>query len=483
MRPVSSGSSSVSLFLPLFPILAWTGILILALNSLAAAPQQDNAAQPAASATLSQALSDCAAATQRHDYDAARQAALQATAIDPQNQSAWFCLAWSYHQLGDLPKAEEAYKNLIALSPRHTAAYNNLAGIYRRTGRIDEAIASYRKQIEVAPRGHHACWNLALLLASRGEWAEARDLAAVATELTPNDVNRWQFLGKAQIKTGRTDEARQSFDRALALPHQAMLENNVAYDMADAGIDVDKSWHLISKALEATAPTVCQPEGLYDGDKCTAPLRQMAYMLDTAGWVLYRQGKAKEAEPYLRSSFAITPRSETELHMAVVLAKSDRLDEAVNLFAQARTRPDFDRVDSHETMRELEKAVGGDAELDALLGHVPLAPPLVPAAAKAVALVDGNGKVIDVRAIAPPFPGLAEVAKSLTLPVLSWPGYSIRSIRTIEFQRTGAQWSPSDSYAGETPPPPPCGSIPPRPVLVTQMSTPATPQMGCPGAY
>jgi tetratricopeptide (TPR) repeat protein len=475
MRPVSSRT----FLLFLAPI----GILVLAVHSLAAAPQQDNGARNAPPATLTQALSDSAAAAQRHDYQAGKEAALQATAIDPQNQSAWFYLAWSYDMLRDFPKAEEAYKTLIALNPRHTAAHNNLGNIYRRTGRIEEAIASYRKQIEVAPRGRFACWNLSTILGSQGRWDEARPLAALAAELVPEDVNRWQFLGKAQIKTDRIDEARQSFDRALALPHQPMMDNNVAYDMADAGFDLDKAWQLISKALDAAAPAVCQPEGLSDGDKCTGPLRQLAYLLDTAGWVLYRQGKIKDAEPYLRSSLAISPISETELHVVVVLAKSGRLAEAVDLFAQARSRPGFARVDSQETMRELLQAAGGGAQLDALLERAPLPPSPASVPAKAVALVDSNGKVIDARAVAPAAPGLTEAAKAATLPVLSWPGYSLRSIRTIEFQRTGDRWSPSDSYAGETPPPPPCGSAPQLPTLMTQLSTPSAPSTGCPGAF
>jgi len=474
MRPVSRKTF----------LLAWIGILILAMNSLAAAPQQDNGAGLAAPATLNQALNDSWAALQRHDYEAALQASLKATTIAPQNQLAWFYMARSYDLLGELPKAEAAYKALIAINPRHGSAYNNLGALYRRMGRTDEAIASYRKQIEVDPRSRFASWNLGRVLASRGHWDEARQLAAVAAELAPADVNRWLFLGKAQIKTGRIDEARRSFDRALALPHEAIMENNVAYDLADAGFDLDRSWQLISGALEPAARLVCEPEGMSGGDKCTAQLRQIAFMLDTAGWVLYRQGKTKAAEPYLRSSFAITPRGETELHMVIVLAKSGRLEEAVNVFAQARARPNFDRVDSRETIRELVKAAGGDVELDTLLGHAVLPPPPPIIQAKAIALVDGNGKVIEARAVAPAPPGLADVAKSLTLPVLSWPGYSIRSIRTIEFQRAGDQWSPSESYVGETPPPPPCGSAsqPLLPTLVTQESTSPAQSRNCPGA-
>jgi hypothetical protein len=298
-------------------------------------------------------------------------------------------------------------------------------------------------------------------------------------------VRRWHILGRTQVKTGRIDEARQSFDRALAIPHEPMIDNNIAWEMADAGFDLDKSWQLVSGALEKTARPACEPEGLSGADECTEQLRQLALVLDTAGWVLYRQGKFKEAEPYLRSSFAITPGGEHELHLAALLAKSGHLEEAVTVLAQARTRPYFDRVDSDETIRELRKAAGGVAELDALLARAAPPPLPQPVQAKVVALVDGKGKVINARAVTSAFPGLADVAMSLTLPVLSWPGYSIRSIRTIEFQRIGDQWSPLESWVGQTSPPLPCGSVrlPLLPVLVTQLSTPVASSQGCPGAY
>jgi tetratricopeptide (TPR) repeat protein len=469
-----------------FLFLAQIGILILTLSSLAVGQQLDEKLMPKPEAirqavAASQAANDGWAAIQRKDYEAARQAFLKATTLNPQNDFAWANLAWSYEKLGQLSEAESAYKSAMAANPRSPMAYNNLGQIYKRRGQTSEAIAMYHKQIEVAPRHSYAFWNLGLALASRGQWDEARQAAQVATEITPLEANRWFLLGKTQAKEGRIGEARHSFDRTLALPHQPMMENDVAYEMADAGFDLDKSWQLVSGALENTARPVCEPKGLSDGDECTAQLRQMAYMLDTAGWVFYRQGKLKEAEPYLRSAFVITPNAEGALHIVSLLAKSGRLDEATTAFAQARARPDFVRVDSRETLRDLVKAVGGDAELDARLERVPtpLSPLLVQA--KAIVLVDGNGKVIDARPVEPAPPGLANVAASLTLPALSWAGHSLRSVRTVEFQRTGDQWSPSQSYAGETPPPPPCGSVPEPLIQLTQQSKPAR-SGGCPGA-
>ena len=74
-------------------------------------------------------------------------------------------------------------------------------------GRADESIASYRNQVEIDPRNRYATSNLSRALASRGQWEEALPLAAVAAEVMPEDVKRWHFLGRTQIKTGHIGKA------------------------------------------------------------------------------------------------------------------------------------------------------------------------------------------------------------------------------------------------------------------------------------
>jgi hypothetical protein len=206
-------------------------------------------------------------------------------------------------------------------------------------------------------------------------------------------------------------------------------------------------------------------------------------MLDTAGWVLYRQGKIAEAEPYIRSSFAVTPRGEIELHMVVVLTKLGRLEEAARIFAEVRTHPNFDLADSRETLRELAKAAGGAAELDALLERVPHSIPEGLAQAKVIAMVDGNGKVAGIEALDSALAGVAEAAKSMSLTALSWPGHSLRSIRSIEFLSVDGRWTPAQSYVGTTPPPPPCGIVPQPRLLVTRDTGSAALSGGCPADF
>jgi tetratricopeptide (TPR) repeat protein len=402
---------------------------------------------------VNQLLQDGYAALQRKDWNAARDVSLKATALAPRNPLGWSYLAKAYQNLAELPKAVEAYQTVIELRPEDHYAYNNLGNCYRRLGRIDEALAMFHRQLEVTPRDRYATYNLALALGSQGGWEEALPWASMAAEVAPQEISRWTFLGKAQIRTGHSEEARHSFDRALALPHDAMAENNVAYALGDAGIDLDKSWRLISQALEAKQRAVCEPASLADGDKCTEKLRSLSFMLDTAGWILYRQGNIKDAEAYLQAAFAITPDSANQLHLAVVLARTNRLDQAVRFFAQAHVRSDFARADASETIRELAKAAGGETELDALVSRVTVQEaPRVDA--KAIALVDASGAVIDFQA----FPGVDQMVKSMKLAPTAWPGMSLRTIRTIEFLKLDGQWIPSDSYIGVTPPPPPCGA-------------------------
>lgn len=448
--------------------------------SLAAPPQHTT---PQTERTeLNQLLHDGYAALQSKDWQAAIDFSRKAIALDAKNQNAWAYLARGYEMLGEFPKVEHAARMLIAINPAQRNAYNTLGWALQRQGRLDEAMASYLKQVEVNPQNPYAPTNLSHIFASRRQWDQARHWAEIAAVIPTEMAARWYFLGKTQLKTGLPGEARQSFDHALTLPHNPMVENDIAYDLADAGFDLDRSWTLISAAMQKSLDPLCDPKALADADLCTSQFRQLAYMLDTAGWILYRQGKTESAEPYLRSAFAITPHPESRVHLATLLAKTSRVDEAVHTYVEARTLQGFELIDPAETLREMARAAGGQASLDAFQEPAPGVELQIPAAAKAIAFVDGSGKVLDARAVAPAPAAVADAARSLALPAIAWPGMALHSIRTIEFERAADGWLPSRSYVGTTPPPPPCGSAPRQtPVLITENTLPAMSARGCPG--
>jgi tetratricopeptide (TPR) repeat protein len=384
---------------------------------------------------LGRAFEDGNDASRRGDFESAKKSYLEAVKASPQSWNAWLALGATYARLREWAQAEETFKRVIQLDPKNQAAYHDLGLVYRATQRNDEAIAQFRKQLEFSPNDARIHDNLALLYAGKNQWEQARAAAARAAELSPDDPVRWSRLGRVQAKLGRADEAGKTFDHALSLAHSPMTENDVAYYMSEAGIQLDRAWKLISGALDPAARAACEPQAVVKDDKCAAQLVRIAHMLDTAAWVLYRQGKAADAEPYAAAAYAIEPDAEVTVHRAVLAAKAGRADEAVRFFAEAQRLASFSAIDAADARREVAKAVGGDAQLDARLRQVP-APPA--GTTKVLALVDEKGKVVEAE---------AEAAKSLTLIPIAWPGHALRSVRTIELGPGGAV----RSYVGAGP--------------------------------
>lgn len=403
-------------------------------------------------APITKALREGAAAFQRRDYEGAKRAYLEATKLEPQSRSAWNSLGRAYAGLREFDKAETAYKRQIELNPKDLYAYNNLGVTYRQQKRETEAIECFQKQIAISPRDRYAHDNLSISYAAAGRWEEARAEAAIAAEITPDDALKQTRLGRAQVKTGHLDDAANSFERALAQVHDAMTENNIAYFMADARMDLDKAWQLVSGTLNPEAKLVCQPETLEKSDKCAAELRRLAFMLDTAGWVLYRRGKIAEAEPYLRSSFAIAPRSETEIHLVAMLSKKGSVEEALTCFLEMDSRSDFARVDSKESRTELASALGGETALESRLKEMKKIKAAEGSIARVAVLVDEKGKVMDARPLGTlATDAIVTEAKRVTLVPIEWPEHSIRSVRTIEFRKDGEKWIVLGSFAGQAP--------------------------------
>jgi len=191
---------------------------------------------------------------------------------------------------------------------------------------------------------------------------------------------------------------------------------------------------LISAALASESKLACHPEKPETNEKCKAQIRRLAIMLDTAGWVLYRQGKTEAAEPYLRSAYAIFPRAAVGLHDSIILAKLGRTEEAAKRFNEARSRADFANADV-VAIDEARNAVG--AALDTDKETSPRGERV-----QVAVLVDESGKVLDASGPAE----AAAAAKSLTLPLIEWPEHQLRSVRTVELMKDGANWTFAQSF-------------------------------------
>jgi len=104
----------------------------------------------------------------------ARQAYLQAIALDPSLADAHLNLGRLEHEAGELGKAEMHYRRAVQCDPDDAIAHYNLAVLLEDRGHEDEAIQAYAQAIARDPEGAaDAHYNLGLLMESRGRRDEA----------------------------------------------------------------------------------------------------------------------------------------------------------------------------------------------------------------------------------------------------------------------------------------------------------------------
>ena len=161
---------------------------------------------------------------------------------------------------------------------------------------------------------------------------EALD-AAVAADADNADLLYDSAMLAERIE--RLDEAEKRLRRVIVLqPERAHAYNALGYSFADRNINLDEARTLIEKA-HAIAP-------------------DDAAILDSMGWISFRQGRLADAERFLKQAYEKFQDGEIAAHLGEVLWSQGRKDEARGVWqAQLKVQPDSDIL--KKTMARLEK--------------------------------------------------------------------------------------------------------------------------------
>lgn len=162
-------------------------------------------------------------ASQARRWDETMAAAREAIAIDPYNVQAHNLLGYAAMETGDWVTAASAFDQVIELAPDSPLGYNNLAYLYAEMG-----------------------FNLsrALSLAQK-----ALDLSGEAPDASVLDTYGW-----ALYKNGRTEEARQALERAVAASgDDPRAQAEILYHLGVVHLEnrrLDEARRLFTRALE-----------------------------------------------------------------------------------------------------------------------------------------------------------------------------------------------------------------------------------------
>ncbi len=148
---------------------------------------------------------------------------------------------------------------------------------------------------------------------------EALDAALVTDANNPDLLYDSAMLAE---RIDRMDEAEKRLRRVIVLqPTRAHAFNALGYSFADRNINLDEARTLIEKA-----------HGIAPDDPA---------ILDSMGWIAFRQGRLADAESYLKRALEKFQDGEIAAHLGEVLWAQGRQDEAKQVWdTQLKAQPD-----------------------------------------------------------------------------------------------------------------------------------------------
>ncbi|MDR0379481.1 MAG: tetratricopeptide repeat protein, partial [Candidatus Accumulibacter sp.] len=287
----------------------------------------------------------------------------------PDDPEVVYAVAMLALQSGDKAFAETRLRSLVTIDKtlERNAAHYFLGQIAEDDERVDEAVAHYA---QVASGEHHlpARMRQAALLFAQGKIDEGRESLRDASTDRPEERIRVQIVEAALLRdAGRVQEAFDFLEQQLAenpehsdflyetallaerlnrmelmenrlrrvielIPDNPQAYNALGYAYADRNMRLPEARQLIEKAL-ALAP-------------------DDAAILDSMGWVLFRQGDLQGALSYLERSYGRLENPEIAAHLSEVLWSMGRRDDALRMLSDAQKKFPYNAVLS-ETVRRL----------------------------------------------------------------------------------------------------------------------------------
>jgi tetratricopeptide (TPR) repeat protein len=283
-------------------------------------------------------------------YEESRVEFRRLLAANPNNPDMLYAVGILSLQVNDAGEAEQQLKRFVQLGRGDVnPARFYLGQIAEQAGRLDEALGWY-DQVAAGEHAIQARVRAALVLVRQNKLDEARARLAAARAGDPEDLrlvvaeaqllrdagrhaDAYAFLTRmlevrpddpeiiyetalAAEKLGYLDVMERHLQRVIALkPDSAQGYNALGYSLADRNTRLDEAAQLIDKAV-SLAP-------------------DDAAILDSKGWLLFRQGKLAAAVESLRTAIAKMPDGEIAAHLGEVLWALDRRDEALAVWREA----------------------------------------------------------------------------------------------------------------------------------------------------
>ena len=227
----------------------------------------------------------------------------------------------AYILLGEIALAEQEIDNALLYFRQVGEGDEFIPARARAAGMLidNQRLLDARAFLRIERMAHDEYYNSLLtleiqLLDEYGQSQEADQLLDRELARTPDDSTLLYQRAMRAWEAGDLEQMEADLKRLLANePDNANALNALGYTLADENLDgrLDEAQRLIERAYE-----------LAPNDPA---------VLDSMGWVYYRQGQPQRALDWLQRAFAAMPDQEIAAHLAEVLHALGRNEEAREL--------------------------------------------------------------------------------------------------------------------------------------------------------
>jgi len=301
---------------------------------------------------------------QQNKVTEAREALEKAAQLAPDNPS-------SLQQLVELDIASKNYAaghrrvdEVLQKQPNAAIGYYMRGKLYLAEGKFDLAQTALLKAIDLDPNLSSAYDLLVPTFLHANNPSEALNQMNAVLAKKPDDLSALLVTGMIYSQMKEFNKARDAYEKVIAArPTLVLALNNLAYIYAEKLNDLKRASELAQKA-RSNAPT--NPS-----------------VLDTLGWITYKQGDYKQAADLLRESVAKSPdNAEIQFHLGMAEYMMGRTEVARAALEKAvGSATDFDgKEEARRRLASLGGKEGGAgqnlsaAELEASLKQQPSDP-------------------------------------------------------------------------------------------------------------
>jgi tetratricopeptide (TPR) repeat protein len=271
--------------------------------------------------------------------------------LAPDSDKIRFYLAAVYQEIGDSEKAIEHFAHVPPESQFFTESTVYSIHLYRQLNDSDKALKVAKKAISEKADSPQLHGIYASLLDELGETQKAYEHLIKIEERFSQNTSFLFYLGTVSDKVGEKEKTISIMEKVISLdPNHIQGMNYLAYTLAELNSDLEKAEKLAKKATQLSPKD--------------------PYILDTYGWVLFKQGKTEEAIRILEVAQKIKPNEAIfSDHLADAYFKNNMPGRARKYYEIAATteknKEKIQQIREKITAlqgQELYKNVAGDKE-------------------------------------------------------------------------------------------------------------------------